>query len=46
MIQVGEKAPDFVLARMEAFLGTSRYTDHNPRDTVDILTPLAVKPKD
>jgi hypothetical protein len=39
----GEAAPDFVLARMEAFLDTPSYTDENPRDPVDILTPLAVK---
>jgi hypothetical protein len=39
----GEAAPDFVLARMEAFLDTPTYSDANPRDPVDILTPLAVK---
>ena len=39
----GETAPDFALARMEAFLDTPQYTDANPRDPVDILTPLAVK---
>ena len=39
----GEAAPDFTLARMEAFLGTPAYRDANPRDPVDILTPLAVR---
>jgi hypothetical protein len=39
----GEAAPDFALARMEAFLDTPAYRDTNPRDPVDILTPLAVK---
>jgi hypothetical protein len=39
----GEVAPDFVLARMEAFLDSTAYSDENPRDPVDILTPLAAK---
>jgi len=39
----GEAAPDFALARMEAFLDTLAYSDANPREPVDILTPLAVK---
>ena len=39
----GEAAPDFSLARMEAFLDTPEYSDQNPRDPVDILTPLAAK---
>jgi hypothetical protein len=39
----GETAPDFALARMETFLDTPLYSDKNPRDPVDILTPLAVK---
>jgi len=39
----GEKAPDFALARMEAFLDTAAYSDTNPRGPVDILTPFAVK---
>lgn len=39
----GEIAPDFALARMEAFLDTPAYADENPRNFVDILTPLAVK---
>jgi len=39
----GETAPDFALARMEAFLDTPIYDDANPRDPIDVLTPLAVK---
>jgi len=39
----GEAAPDFALARMEAFLDTPAYTDANPRDPVDVLTPLAAR---
>jgi len=39
----GEAAPDFTLARVEAFLNTDAYRDANPRDPVDILTPLAVR---
>jgi hypothetical protein len=39
----GEAAPDFALARMEAFLDTPQYTDENPREPVDVLTPLVVK---
>jgi hypothetical protein len=39
----GETAPDFALARMEAFLDTPEHSDQNPRDPVDILTPLAAK---
>jgi hypothetical protein len=39
----GDGAPDFALARMEAFLDSPAYSDANPRDPVDILTPLAAR---
>jgi hypothetical protein len=39
----GDGAPDFTLARMEAFLDSPAYSDANPRDPVDILTPLAAR---
>ena len=39
----GEIAPDFALARMESFLHTPNYSDKNPWNPVDILTPLAAK---
>ena len=39
----GEVAPDFALAKMESFLDTPEYSDKNPWNPVDILTPLAAK---
>jgi hypothetical protein len=41
--RAGEKAPDFVLTRMEPLLLSPDYQDDNPRDPVDILTPLAIR---
>jgi len=41
--RAGEKAPDFALTSMEPLLLSPDYQDRNPRNPVDIPTPLAIR---